>query len=627
MELPLTTSIGYPSVYDPGPPSASFVCNSLLTAGPSANPCRNIAAAKTLAPTPAALSSGAVVDSTLLTMAPASTSPSPHLTTAAPNTGGGVTAAANASGTRGSEAGDGGPSAGIKAAIVVCVVLAVLMLAGVLAFCVCLRRQRKKLHGQPYPGHGTSNGGGHVGSGSRSRGGIGFLARLHLGRHAHRHRHAQADEAPSPLISPASSYSRGRGDGVSFVSIWPSTVSGGGEGGIGRAGVRSSHSRQHQAHPPRYRQRRRMFLPGFLDRGRLDRSMSPPLTSLSPPPSPTQLSTRGSGHGSGKLVPYYFPSSPICQPTTNKLEPRRERTPTIRSGKERGGGTIARLLQKPRRQQEGASQDEERQGCPPYLPLVPSLPPSLFPLGGYDGLHAGSPIYGHALTTDTVEPASSLFGGSSRGLGMPPASPVRPPRPHEGPLEIPDLVAPDPPRPAPAHFARKLSGASFVWPRQAWANHSNSYSSYAGSDSNTAPYHGSISLGPPPSRALPRPRPRPPPAKDGHESMASLELPPLLMRNDDEEGGSSLWEAAAVRERPPAVPMHAQGHSDSSTGSIGTAATAATVATVATVTTAVTTTTMTTGTLSPEDSGTKNASTGTAADDTLMPSRALLDRD
>lgn len=49
------------------------------------------------------------------------------------------------------------------------------------------------------------------------------------------------------------------------------------------------------------------------------RSASPPLTSLSPPPSPTAAAA------AAPPIPYYFPSSPICAPTTNKLEPRREK--------------------------------------------------------------------------------------------------------------------------------------------------------------------------------------------------------------------------------------------------------------------------------------------------------------
>ncbi|KAK5657261.1 hypothetical protein OQA88_3320 [Cercophora sp. LCS_1] len=126
---------------------------------------------------------------------------------------------------------------------------------------------------------------------------------------------------------------------------------------------------------PPLRLRDRRFLPAMLRAG--NRSPSPPLTPL---------------------TPAYFPASPICSPTTNKLIPRHERTP-------HPGG---------------------------------ELPPVVFGMGvvSRGSLSSTGPGTGQSSLRNEIP-------------GTPPSSPTRPPRPFEGPLEIPDLVSPAPVAPLP----------------------------------------------------------------------------------------------------------------------------------------------------------------------------------
>ncbi|SPN98556.1 uncharacterized protein DNG_01602 [Cephalotrichum gorgonifer] len=125
-------------------------------------------------------------------------------------------------------------------------------------------------------------------------------------------------------------------------------------------------------------------------------------TPLSPPPRlkdrrllPTLTSSPARSPHHAHPVPTPFPTNPICAPTTSKLVPRNENAP-----------------------------------LPPFMP-------------------AGKPC----SSTSTHRSASSAPAGSQRsgppsGEGPPPSEqlpPTRPPRPHDGPLEIPDLVTPGPP--------------------------------------------------------------------------------------------------------------------------------------------------------------------------------------
>ncbi|KAK4667101.1 hypothetical protein QC763_306180 [Podospora pseudopauciseta] len=142
---------------------------------------------------------------------------------------------------------------------------------------------------------------------------------------------------------------------------------------------------------PPLRLRQRKFIPSLLPsilRPGGARSGSPPLTPLTP-----QHSTGG-----------VFPSSPICTPTTSKLVPRHERTP--------GGYTG---------------------GLPPIPAPVPMFVKDC-------GRGSGS-----AASSMTAATTNNFFGGGGGvggGFEKSPSSssPARPKRPHDGPLEIPDLL-------------------------------------------------------------------------------------------------------------------------------------------------------------------------------------------
>ncbi|KAK3486377.1 hypothetical protein B0T13DRAFT_408095 [Neurospora crassa] len=149
---------------------------------------------------------------------------------------------------------------------------------------------------------------------------------------------------------------------------------------------------------PPLRLRDRRLLPSILRSGH-NQSPSPPLTPLTPAHS----------HGGGNSN-VMFPSSPITSPTTNKLVPRYEGMPRV-------------------------------YGTTGSLPGPP--PPALFEMhdfgapesrGSLSGFGAGSTTGPSSLRNE----AFSLSGTTS----PPPTSPTGPPRPHEEPLEIPNLVKP-----------------------------------------------------------------------------------------------------------------------------------------------------------------------------------------
>ncbi|PKS09769.1 hypothetical protein jhhlp_004390 [Lomentospora prolificans] len=100
-----------------------------------------------------------------------------------------------------------------------------------------------------------------------------------------------------------------------------------------------------------------------------------------------------------------FPTSPLCAPTTSKLEPRLEYGP-------HSGPRPARF-------------QRETPGTPPFIS------------------RRGASISGSASTSTSSQIGATLTSGT------PPSSPTRPPRPHEAPLEIPDLITPSTaPRPS-----------------------------------------------------------------------------------------------------------------------------------------------------------------------------------
>ena len=159
--------------------------------------------------------------------------------------------------------------------------------------------------------------------------------------------------------------------------------------------------------PPQLRDRR--FLPSILRPGA--RSPSPPLTPLTP------------AYAHCNPV---FPPSPICSPTANKLVPRHERTPKMY-------GMVSRP--------------------PPTLSYGSST---------VSGAHRRSQS---SYTASSMTANSFRNDGSTMGTGTPPASLPRPPRPHEAPLEIPDLVRPGPPPSFGVASGRALSPAPLSGPR------------------------------------------------------------------------------------------------------------------------------------------------------------------
>ncbi|KAL1908565.1 hypothetical protein Sste5344_005651 [Sporothrix stenoceras] len=632
-----------------------------------------------------------------------------------------------------------GPSAGVKGAIVVCVVVLVLLVVGVIFY--FLRRRRNNMLGQQsYQHRGGGSGGGGIGIGggssrrpshanngsSATNGSIGLATRLRqqgqMLFYPGHGRGANRGEVPTPLISPANSCNSVRGVSAAATQISPRRA-GAGFFAVFRKSQKSSPSDLRT--PPRTVERApRSILPSFFSRRQRERSISPPLTSLSPPPSPTQMSARGRpdaeaeddgrpGHNrnrasaansgssyygyygyNGNFVPYYFPSSPICAPTTNKLEPRRERTPTIRPPKQTE--QQKQEQQKKQDQKHGfynfqratdggeITQTMERQSDRAPVPPLPPLPHSIFSTNMSDGFGPGTSrglrssygsystasstiipatnLYGNAVTTNTVEPmlplASISAAGSSTAATITPSnpgvtvSPVRPKRPHEGPLEIPDLVMPDPP-PPPLFSPHNVGGRSFSMPATAFSVSSSGRRA----PPRAPPKDGSIlQRGPPPTRSLP---PQPPEKQDDMDSIESLELPPLLLRDDDDEEGDTLSSWISPRRSP----SHSR-HSHVGAGSKPGAATAsfssmASSASILSSSTAETSTTATTVTSIPltlsmslpasssppprqlfsygspstasssltiRPAGSQNKRSASSADnDSLFPSRAILE--
>ncbi|OAA55817.1 hypothetical protein SPI_08024 [Niveomyces insectorum RCEF 264] len=417
-------------------------------------------------------------------------------------------------------------SAGAKVAVSVCACVGFLLLAGFALFLV-LRRGRRQQHrrplqgGPPYDhqrGGGDDlqmGGSGSSGSGSSGGGGGGLQTRFRPSAllwlrpspppptPRGRWRPSTDGAVPTPLISPVPSCASAHGaaatTGASGTSI-ASGVSGNSASSTVASARRSnffatliqptaSVQATASAHPrPRTRysggDRRRHLLSTIFQRnsgngsgrgggragGNGHRSLSPPLTSLSPPPSPTALGANSKSDRPGDIsnnaffpvygnsyAPYYFPSSPICAPTTNKLEPRRESTPTA--------GSDAGVSKKPTKTKWQPQQQLTRSPSLARLPIASAF------LSRYDADSDSNnnnnsngssgptlDVCGSALTTNMVAPLARpqlktapdvvaetvapplLSSGTTDPLV---GGPARPPRPHEAALEIPDLVKPD----------------------------------------------------------------------------------------------------------------------------------------------------------------------------------------
>ncbi|KAK3386900.1 hypothetical protein B0H63DRAFT_558501 [Podospora didyma] len=175
----------------------------------------------------------------------------------------------------------------------------------------------------------------------------------------------------------------------------------------------SSYAADNNSPPltPPLRLRDRKFLPSIL-RSSSNRSPSPPLTPLTPAYSSTHNSA-------------VFPASPLCSPTTSKLVPRAEGRTALRTYGDDvhpqislampNGGTIG----------HGRHVSRGSLGSSSVAPSSTTGPSSL-----RNEVHATNFNY---FTRSTPPPPPP-----------PTASPTRPPRPQEAPLEIPDLVSPAP---------------------------------------------------------------------------------------------------------------------------------------------------------------------------------------
>ncbi|KAL8380929.1 hypothetical protein RB595_005294 [Gaeumannomyces hyphopodioides] len=431
--------IGFHEVFDPGPPSAGYTCPFYVNFGvkTAGDGCTGVGTPSTppqQSPSPPESIFGA-----------AATGSSPGSRTTAPpepthDTAGSTStmlpappapAAESAAGPDISGGGaEQGLSAGAKSAIAVCSAVAVVALAA-LAFLVLRVRRRDRRRKS---------------SGSTS--------------------------------------SREEGDGGSFVAglrsahIRHNRYANGGsiDGGSGTQRLVSSHasistagSNLHSPPPPlpsspRLWDRKRIALPAIFTR----RAESPPLTPLGPASESgltlSPLRDRGAAdmhHQQQKQLwqhagTFSFPSSPICTPTINKLEPRHERTPSSNKAQQQQQHMI------------GQGVNDVAMAHMDALPPPPPPPPPHSPAqrGQHSPGHPSS--RGGSVSSVTGGAPSSLRneftipGGVTTTTGSrpgtprhppppmppptqplpspPPLSPTRPPRPHETPLEIPGLL-------------------------------------------------------------------------------------------------------------------------------------------------------------------------------------------
>ncbi|KAK3314524.1 hypothetical protein B0H66DRAFT_593246 [Apodospora peruviana] len=351
--------IGIWNVFDSGPPPVDFVCQTDKSPGRTA--CHGSPSPnQKLEPTSQGAASG-----------PTSTSSTRH-PTASPT----ISDAHGVGGAPSTTSRDN-LSKGAKIALVVCSLIALLTLILVALLCLRRRHRRKKLKSQ------------HFRSALNSR--------SHRPIDSHNNFPCRGS-AGTPLISPAGSTTT------------------------------ADHGATPPLTPPLRLRDRRLLLPSILRTGgsgfgNRSSDPSPPLTPLTPAYSPNNSFYHHHANGGGSNGGGAFPPSPICAPTTNKLVPRYERTPT------------------------------------PRLPQQQSLPLPQIAFAAAAGTDRGSS--GHSMSSLRHE----ITGTQA------PGSPPRPPRPHEQPLEIPDLLTP---------AAVVTTGTSSP-------------------------------VGPPPSRGLPPPPPPPPP--------------------------------------------------------------------------------------------------------------------
>ncbi|EJT79286.1 hypothetical protein GGTG_04372 [Gaeumannomyces tritici R3-111a-1] len=309
--------IGFHEVFDPGPPSADYTCPfyvnfGVKTVGDGCTGVGTLSTPPEQPPSPpesmfgAAATGSSTVSKT--TAAPEST----HGTAGSTSTTSPPALAPAAESAAGPDVGGGGAeqglSAGAKSAIAVCSAVAIVALAALAFLLLRVRRRNRRRKSS-----GSS-------SSSREEGdGGSFVAGLRSA-HLRHNRYANGGSA---------------GGGSGTQRLVPSHAS------TSTAASNLLHSPLPPPPPPpsspRLWDRKLIALPAIFTR----RAESPPLTPLGPASESgltlSPLRDRGAAdayhHQQQKQSwqhagTFSFPSSPICTPTINKLEPRHERTPS-----------------------------------------------------------------------------------------------------------------------------------------------------------------------------------------------------------------------------------------------------------------------------------------------------------
>lgn len=153
-----------------------------------------------------------------------------------------------------------------------------------------------------------------------------------------------------------------------------------------------------------------------------------------------------------------FPSSPICSPTHNRLEPRQERirqtapslvTSAASLTSEPSSPPYTRLKSPPPVMFTfpSSSQDNMSRSIFPYpkgraSSLRNEVASSTSTISSNYRTHERHPNSAGTATTSVVDAADNPSLSTNPSAPTPPSSPLRPRRPHDGPLEIPDLVSP-----------------------------------------------------------------------------------------------------------------------------------------------------------------------------------------
>ncbi|KAH9896391.1 hypothetical protein F4778DRAFT_266017 [Xylariomycetidae sp. FL2044] len=137
------------------------------------------------------------------------------------------------------------------------------------------------------------------------------------------------------------------------------------------------------------------------------------------------------GSGLSEGIDLAFPASPVFAPSSNKLFPRHERRVTTSSIK-------FALSPHPPPPPPTASASSSHYARNSSLSSLSSGP-------GTSTVTVVAPSNKASSVHSSTTAATVMATGG--GISSPPLSPTRPPRPHDGPLEIPDLVTPAGPPP------------------------------------------------------------------------------------------------------------------------------------------------------------------------------------